>query len=211
MTQRYPLSWPTGWKRTAPERRARAKFTTSREAALGYREKKPLTVAIGMERMASELDRLGATSVLVSSNIQLTTYGTPRSGTAEPQDPGVAVYFVLSGKERVLACDKWHRVADNLAAIAGHIDAIRRQERYGVGTLDQAFAGYDALPAPGQHARRSWRHVLGVPTDYISLDGAEFVYRQLARERHPDAPGGSHELMAELNAAIEDARQELGA
>jgi hypothetical protein len=33
-------------------------------------------------------------------------------------------------------------VADNIAAIAAHIDAIRRQDRYGVGTLDQAFAGY---------------------------------------------------------------------
>ena len=62
-----------------------------------------------------------------------------------PDDPGVAVYFQLHDKERVLACDKWDTVADNIAAIAAHIDGIRRQDRYGVGTIDQAFAGYSAL------------------------------------------------------------------
>jgi hypothetical protein len=63
------------------------------------------------------------------------------------------VYFKLHGKDRVLACDKWDRVADNIAAIAAHIDAIRRQDRYGVGTIDQAFAGYSALPPPGGTSR----------------------------------------------------------
>ena len=34
-------------------------------------------------------------------------------------------------------------------------------------------------------------------------------YREKARNRHPDA-GGSDTLMAELNVAYEEARQELG-
>jgi len=45
-------------------------------------------------------------------------------------------------------------VSDNIAAIAAHIEALRAQERYGVGTIEQAFAGYSAL----EH--RTWQIVL---------------------------------------------------
>lgn len=38
---------------------------------------------------------------------------------------------------------------------------------------------------------------------------AEANYRTRARQAHPDN-GGSHERMAELNAAIDEARKELG-
>ena len=93
-----------------------------------------------------------------------------------PDDPGVAVYFQLHDKERVLACDKWDTVADNIAAIAAHIDGIRRQDRYGVGTIDQAFAGYSALPPPGGTSRptRPWHEVLGV-NRFATPEEAEIV------------------------------------
>jgi hypothetical protein len=41
------------------------------------------------------------------------------------------------------------------------------------------------------------------------LGVVEDMYRRLARERHPDN-GGSHDAMAELNRAIEEARKALG-
>ncbi|TGR16226.1 J domain-containing protein, partial [Mesorhizobium sp. M8A.F.Ca.ET.202.01.1.1] len=36
-------------------------------------------------------------------------------------------------------------------------------------------------------------------------------YRRLAAQRHPDLPGGSHDAMAELNQAKEQALKEIGA
>lgn len=207
--ERYPLSWPHGWPRTAAHKRKRALFHSSDRNANGWREKRDLTIYAAMRRLTDELDRLGACSVLVSTNVETTRDGQPRSDRRAPDDPGVAVYFKLGGQDRVLACDKWDRVPGNIAAIAGHIDAIRRQERYGVGTLDQAFAGYAALPAPGQIAKRPWRQVLNV-TEGGGIETAEINYRQLARVRHPDA-GGSHDQMTELNEAIAEARKELSA
>ena len=210
----YPLSWPFGWPRTPAAKRKRAQFSTreSYTTRIGDQvyngtKKRDLSIYGAMRRLTDEIGRLGGTRMLLSSNVETRRDGQPRSDRRPPEDPGVAIYFVLNGKDRVLACDKWDRVADNIAAIAAHIDAIRRQERYGVGTIEQAFAGYAALPPPGQTAKRPWREVLIVRPHHTLAD-IEAAYRTLARERHPDF-GGSTDQMAELNAAIADARREL--
>lgn len=214
---RYPLSWPIGWPRKSPAQRSRAKF---KKGTRQYYSNSPgswlqnsaLTVPQGLARLGVELERLGARAVLVSTNVELNSHGDPRGGRREPDDPGAAVYFKLGGKDRVLACDRWDRTADNLAAIAAHIECVRGIDRYGVGTLDQAFAGYDALPPPiVTPAKRTWRQVFGIPEDMPATSSAikEF-YRDLATRRHPDVPGGSHEAMAQLNAARDEALKEIG-
>jgi hypothetical protein len=157
MTAAYPLQWPVGWKRIPAHHRQGAKFAkvnTDHHPQIGtWKSIQELTVADALRRLFRELDLLSASNCVVSTNVETRADGLPRSDRRAPDDPGVAVYFQLHGKDRVLACDKWDRVADNIAAIAAHIDAIRRQDRYGVGTIDQAFAGYSALPAPGSAAR----------------------------------------------------------
>lgn len=102
-----------------------------------------------------------------------------------------------------MACDKWDRVADNIASLAAHIECLRGIERYGVGTLEQAFRGYQALPAP--NAEKPWREIL---TECSTLAEAEAKFRERARICHPDA-GGHHAQMADLNAAIAAARREF--
>ena len=122
MTAACPLQWPSGWKRTPAHSRQGAKFTS-------YRQR--LSIAEACYRLGRELDLLHAWPLdarTISSNVQVRRDGTPRSDGREPDDPGVAVYFKLHDKERVLACDKWDRVADNIAAIAAHIDAIPRRD-----------------------------------------------------------------------------------
>lgn len=54
-----------------------------------------------------------------------------------------------------------------------------------------------------------WRAVLRVGPG-VSLRDAARRYLELARRWHPDIPGGSADRMRELNAAIADARAELG-
>lgn len=191
----YPLAWPHGWPRNRT--RYPARFST---------DGGKLTISDGLRRLEAELKRLGVPNwnVIVSSNLVLGQRGMPLANQAEPADPGVAVYFKLRNKPRVLACDRWRRTAENLGAIAAHIDAIRRVDRYGVGTLDQAFAGYTPLPPPGADNRAPWRAVLEAET----LEQAERNWREKARTAHPDN-GGSHEAMTALNLAIAEARKEL--
>lgn len=142
---------------------------------------------------------------LLTTNIRLTASGARDQNVSrrDPADPGVAFYFTLDGRPHVLACDAWHTVYDNIAAIAAHIEALRGQERWGVGDLRQAFAGHVALPSAPH-----WSSVLGVDRD-ASIDAIERAYRQRARDAHPDA-GGTRAAWDELARAVEAARAERG-
>ncbi len=198
--QRYPLSWPTGWKRTPAYERLPARFSRKERTSYAsgqstWLRQRMLTVADSLDRLELELNRLGASSEILSTNVQVRLDGLPRSGQREPDDPGAAVYFTLHGKPRCLACDRWIRVADNIAAIAAHVSAIRAVDRYGVGTMDQAFAGYAQLPP----STEEWWAILGVDR-VASVEQIESAFRALARKHHPDA-GGSNQIMARLNQA----------
>lgn len=196
MTVAFPLQWPAGWPRTPASKRKRAQFATR---GRGHHDR--LTVADARRRLSDELDAIRASYVTLSSNCEMRLDGQPRSGAKEPDDVGAAVYFVLQGRQMCLACDRWDSVADNIAAIAKHIEAMRGMDRWGVGTAAQAFAGYEYLPPP-----KTWRDILGDPR---SRDDAEAAFQRLAKMHHPDA-GGSTATMAELNEAIAAARKELG-
>ena len=201
---RFPLAWPQGWKRTRPDFRRRATFGTKRPGEY----KRQMTVGAAIDRLRTELSRLGVLDGdwIVSTNIKVRLDGLPYSDQREPDDVGAAVYFRLFEEDRVLACDAWTRVADNLTAIAAHIETIRAQDRYGVGTLNQAFAGYAALPAKGQ----TWRTTLGFALGQtITREDVELAFRARAKDAHPDKDGGSHDAMASLTAARTEALAEL--
>lgn len=219
---RYPLTWPEGWKRTAPSARKSAQFAkmgrgwTGTAGTSAYDGKKNLSVADGLERIAREIRALGVSehTVIVSTNIPVRLDGLPRSGMSEPADPGVAVYWrapKYGGPEKCLAIDRYNRVADNLAAIAATLEALRAIERHGGGEiLDRAFQGFTALPMP---KGRSWREVLGISPErpIVSADTIREIYTALARVRHPDATGGSHEAFIELTEARDAGLREVGA
>ncbi len=205
----YPLAWPMNRPR-ATYREATWRFGTTRRSRpnendpLQRKKDKPVTLAEACERLAVELDRLGAGTAVLSSNVELRVDGRPRSDRTPPRDPGVAVYLQLKAKPIVLACDSYIDVAQNVAAIAAHIDAMRRMERYGVATVEQQFTGYLALPAP--MVVDDWREALGNPG---TLAEAEAAFRERIKAAHPDQPGGSHTAAAKLTAAIARARETL--
>jgi hypothetical protein len=199
--ERYPLAWPLGWVRTPSYKRARSSFQT-KSSADGR-----LSVIQAVGRLERELELLGGKNPTLSTNVPLRLDGRPRSEN-EPTDPGAAVYFTFKGHATVFACDKWTRVADNIAAIAAHIDAIRRVDRYGVGSLEQALAGYKALPAD---TAADWRKVLGFPeTARPTAADVDVAFKRLAREKHPDV-GGSDVEFAHIARARDFALHELGA
>lgn len=203
MTEAYPLQWPHGRPRTKATKRASFNKKDSRGWA------QSLTVADALDRLQREVDLLGARQYVLSSNLQTRLDGRPRSGQAEPTDRGVALYFHIGDKPHCLPCDRYDRVADNIAAVAKHIEATRAIERYGVANMAEMFAGFMALPAPG--AKRSWREVFGyAPQQTPSRTSLEAAFRQAAKKAHPDT-GGSPEAMAELNQARDEAMKEVGA
>lgn len=166
-----------------------------------------LSVSDALDRLEGEVTRLGVDTYTLSTNVEPRLDGRPRSSAARIDDPGVALYFKLQGQDTVLACDRWVRVADNIAAIAKHIEALRGIERWGVGSLRQAFAGYAALP-PAETAppAQGWWQILGVDRTAPWAE-IETRWRDLMRTAHPDQ-GGDPELAKRLNAARDAARKE---
>lgn len=203
----YPLYWPPGWKRTSRSSRARFGDTNV------YRE---------TQRVRAELERMHAKEVVVSSNLQLRQDGIPYSGQKAPADPGIAVWFWLptgpvpisekpnpkNWAERVLACDAWDRAEHNLRAIVLHVQALRGQERWGVGSLAQAFAGYQALPERAGSSVAAWT-ILGLDRDRCTPAAVYAAFRREALKRHPDV-GGTREQWDALVSAREAALAEIG-
>lgn len=195
----YPLEWPLGWRRSR-----------GRRTGMFRKEKRAISVEDATRRLERELEKLKVTNETLSTNLRLNLRGFPR-GDENPGDPGAAIYFSYKGKATVLACDTYFRVADNIAALAAHLEALRAIERYGVGTIEQALAGYKALPAD---TAADWRSALAVPPEFDrwsraqQIDVVQKLYHDAARRKHPDA-GGSDVEMAWLNRARDYALQEL--
>jgi len=206
----YPLTWPAGWKRATHRTRAdfgKDKTTQTVSGARTFRDR--LTVAEGTARVLDSLRRMGVRdyNVIVSTNIQTRRDGLPYSNQAEPSDCGVAVYWHKGDKikRKCMAVDRYTRVADNLAAIAATLEAMRAIERHGgAEILERAFLGFQSLPPP-INGGRPWYEVLGVESN-CSIDAAETSYRIRAKDIHPDNATGDHGKMAELNEAIRQAR-----
>jgi hypothetical protein len=189
----YPLQWPTGRKRTERHRRARAKFETS--------------FAVARDDLIAEVRRLGGRNLVISTNIPLRQDGLPYASYRRIDDEGVAVYFSYDSQPMSFACDRWDRVEHNMQAIVKTIDALRGIARWGTGDMMKAaFTGFTALPAPA--TPKKWRDILSVHPSEYDLVIVRANYRRLASTAHPDK-GGSHDAMAELNAALAEAEKEL--
>lgn len=204
-----PLSWPAGYQRTESQQRRKAKF--GEKAITGGL--KNLTISQAVDRLKTAVRRFsnGLTywrihpgSVVISTNLPARADGVPYSDNRFVNDPGVAVYFTFDERPTVMACDKWSTVADNIAAIASTLEAMRALERYGVAECERAFTGFAALPAPGDVQARTCWVVLGIaPTQ--SKAAIDEAWRERAKSCHPDRPGGSHDAMSELNTARDQA------
>lgn len=199
----YPLQWPIGRPRTPASQIERSRFRN------GSGVRALVTVDGALSRLLPELRLLGAASIVVSSNVPTRMHdGMPRTLRAEPLDRGVAVYFRHKREPRALCCDRWDRVADNIAAIAAHVDAVRGILRWGTADAAQMFAGFKALAAAD--AKKPWWEILGFRERPSNADVVKDKWRELASLHHPDR-GGNVNQMAELNAAWNEARIELDA
>jgi hypothetical protein len=189
MAEAYPLYWPEGWKRSRYTERS--KFKTGFGAARNL--------------LFAELARLGASAIILSTNIPLRNDGLPRANMRpDGGDTGVAVYFRRNSKPMVFACDKYDRSEDNIYAIAKTIDAMRGIERWGASDMmERALSGFKALNS--ENDGESWWSILGVDA-HASQEQIDAAYKRRVREVHPDL-GGSDDAMAKVNIARDQARR----
>lgn len=190
ISEGYPLQWPGGWPRVKWPQRARfqTRFSTA------------------VRELLRELDLLGASNIVISSNLQLRRDGLPYASQRQPDDRGVAVYFHLNGEQQCIPCDKWNLVEDNLQAIRLTVAALRGLERWGAKEMvDAAFRGFKALPeaAGGEYSEtdEQWFEILGVDSD-ADKETIKKAYREKAKLYHPDI-GGDEAEFARIRKAFE--------
>lgn len=186
-----PLDWPEGWKRTPPQRREAGRFT-------------PAPFHIQCKLVLEEIRLLGGAHTKLSTNLRLRRDELPYANQKNPEDPGVAVWFVLDGKTKVIACDAFRTIEANLRAIEKSVGALRGLDRWGCSTiLDRAMKGMeeDLLPAPPE-----WWDVLGVPHDASPME-IRSARIALSKRYHPDTGSGDTEKMKRINAAFEEAKR----
>ena len=191
----FPLQWPVGWQRTPSERRKSSRYQVSFSKA--------------RDDLINELCLFGCKphNIVISTNVPLRRDGFPYSGMREPDDPGVAAYWITdAGVQNVIACDAWRTVRENLRAVGLAVQGLRLIQRtQATEILQRAFSGFAALPATG--SLPSWATMLGFSTvGGLTIEDIETAYRSCAMNLHPDR-GGNHDEMVRLNQAREDAKR----
>jgi hypothetical protein len=195
MTVAYPLTWPSNIPRQKV--REKGQFKTALSGALA-------NVKNSMNLFGRDSGK-AISNLVISSNVTL--------GENRPADPGVAIWFTWDGLQVCIPVDRYQTVEANLQAIHHIIEARRVELRHGTLALVRAtFTGFLALPPAGDR-KRPWREILGFNADkpgVITKDRIEGAYRLMAKTCHPDTATGSHEAMAELNRARDEALREIG-
>lgn len=188
--KRYPLCWPAGWKRT--------NFRTHSQFRIGESR--------SLRDLEYEVDRLGGEDLIISTNMSLRRDGLPYASQKHVEDPGVAVYFKMDGKDVTMAADQYVEIGDNYRAIGKTIECLRGIKRYGASDLlERAFMGFTQIthvPEP------EWWQVLGYEERIFSLNMVRDRFHKLAKKHHPDV-GGNLEMMKLINAAWAKAQADI--
>ncbi len=198
----YPLAWPKGRLRTKGSHRESGRFR--------------VTLSDALQDLDYEIGQMGGAAPVVSTNLEPRLDGRPRSGQRKPDDSGVACYFIRSGVETVIACDRYTSVDANVRAIGKTLEALRSIERWGSSDMfESAFRAYQGLPGPGgdgtlvpEEPVLPWWETLGVlrATPQVVVDAA---LRALRKDMHPDR-GGDNDAFNQVQLAAAGMRRERG-
>lgn len=136
-----------------------------------------------------ELDKLGADSVVIELDLEesdIRLDGWPRAN-AQPRHPGVIVSFESKHGPLRYGTDAFPDYEANLRAIALALEALRKIDRYGIGSRGEQYQGYRALPAGGDQERAQRGRLL------IEQHGS---IRAAEKATHPDAGGDANDFAA---------------
>jgi hypothetical protein len=192
----YPLYWPEEWPRTPYGSKKRSRYDVTYQKA-------------STEALQS-LKRMRVSQWSLSSNLRVQRNLPPTEGAAAREDSGAALWWIDPKRRetRVIACDMYESVRENVRAIGLAIEALRALERTGATQiLDRAMQTFatKGLPAP----KPEWVYALGLVDYPASQAHVHEAFRSRSKLAHPDS-GGSHQSFIELQQARDAALAWLG-
>jgi hypothetical protein len=192
----YPLLWPEGQARTESHARKHS----------------PFSVTFGKSRdgLLAEVRRMDGRDPVITTNIATRRDGLPYANQAEPEDPGVALYFWYKGNLVCIACDRYKLTKDNIRAIEKSLDALRGIQRWGATTLvEKALTPMGFLPAQSSASEaKTWWNILQVDKN-ASWQEIVGAWRVRVKQTHPDQGGNADEYRA-VQDAYEEAMEARG-
>lgn len=169
-----------------------------------------------LDLLDRELRMLRATVVVVQLAVnegQIRRDGKLYARTM-PDHPGVILTFQTKRGSFRYAADRFNHWHANLRAIALGLEALRKIDRYGIGSGTEQYTGFLQLDASiGDDVIQTYDDALAFVAEWTGAsrskvrqrwqfaDGRAEMYRAAARTLHPDAPGGDHEMFQRLQVA----------
>lgn len=155
----------------------------------------------------------------VAQGWRVDTLLAPRSATKQNQtleERTVTLHWTRKGKPYQITMKNQSRAVDNLLVIWLIVETLRLNDARGYAqqVAEVYRTEFPALPGPGQSdaaekatPNSPYALLFVLPNAPISVCDA--AYRALARQSHPDLPGGgSPEYFRRITAAIEQIRKE---
>lgn len=169
-----------------------------------------LSLDDAVQYLEDELKGLTGAHVTIFSNYD--RLNSNRTRSKREDDSAVCCEIKLGTRTYYVICDHWSLIEHNLYALHLSVRAMRNLVKWGVASLEQVLAGFDAAFQPGggpvaaahHDILPEWMEVLGLGTG-ATLEDANTVYRRRAKEA-----ANEEERLMELNAAIEAARKYFG-
>lgn len=131
----------------------------------------------------------------------------PLEAFAMKKSPASAAWYI-NGFYLYYSYALAHKFAENLYVVSKVIElevqALLREEK----TTEEFIAAFSEEHNV-EKKRKKAREVLGVPHDTLDLDFINKKYRILAKESHPDMPGGNAEKFKAINHAHKTLKREL--
>lgn len=149
---------------------------------------------------------------LALSEREIRKDGTGLLANVRTEHPGVIVSFESDQGPLRFSCDRfddgWRGKAgwrDNLRAIALGLEALRKIDRYGIGSGGEQYRGFGALPPATPMGAaitiEEAQRILGLDeAAYRVPEDVHAAHRRLAKIHHPDA-GGDPETFRRVTAA----------
>ncbi len=194
--ERFPLVWPQGYPVTERREKSnfKADFVKCRDGMIN--EFKLLLSPASFQGM------------IISTNMPHNKDGliTGKAPLMYP-NPGIAVYFEFGGEDKILACDHWMYLHENMRAIQYTVQSLRSLERHKcTDILSRTMTGLKALPQNAGDSNVAWWDILAIDR-HAPWSWIESRYKQLVKYHHPDNQDtGNREMFDRAQDAYKQAK-----
>lgn len=154
------------------------------------------------ESILSTLQKIGISSDYIDIPMPRDSYTKQKKKEAE-------IRWYVNGEEHYYRADKQDNYRDNLGVISKVIEMDVYAIRNGMKTFGQVMNQFKIGYDPSGKKIRSPREILGIGPSVHDKEYITYLYKQKAKQLHPDTENGDAEKFKELKEAFDQLTKEM--